>query len=103
MADWRRELDTRCTAAALDAAVRDDIAREIAEHLEDRYDDLVAGGASPEEASRTVVGEMPGHDAIRRLAQSRPPHRARPAPPAPPRRSRAIRRATVSPRTPWTC
>ena len=84
MAAWRRELDTRCTAAALDAAVRDDIAREIAEHLEDRYEDLVAGGVSPEEASRTVVGEMPGRDAIRRLAQSRPAHRARPAPPAPP-------------------
>lgn len=84
MAEWRRELDRRCIAAALDPSVHDEIAREIAEHLEDRHDDLVAGGATPEAASRAVIAEMPDREAIRRLAQSRPAHRARPAPPAPP-------------------
>jgi predicted permease len=83
MAEWRRELDTRCAAAALDPLVRDEVAREIAEHLEDRHEDLVAGGAAPEEATRTVIREMPDRDAIRRLAQSRPAHR-RPAAPVPP-------------------
>jgi hypothetical protein len=87
MADWRRELDTRCTAAALDAAVRDDIAREIAEHLEDRYEDLVAGGVSPEEASHGR-----GRDARTRR---HPPARA-----VAPRASRAARRPRR--RSPWT-
>ena len=55
MAEWRRELERRCTAADLDPRVRDEVEREIAEHLEDRVDDLVAGGASAAEASRAVA------------------------------------------------
>lgn len=84
MADWRPELERRCAAADLDPRVREEVEREIAEHLEDRVDDLVAGGAAPAEASRAVLAEMPDREAIRRLAQSRPAYRPAPAamPPA---------------------
>ncbi|MBL8136818.1 MAG: ABC transporter permease [Acidobacteria bacterium] len=84
MAEWRRELERRCTAADLDPRVRDEVEREIAEHLEDRVDDLLAGGASAAEAGRAVMREIPDGEAIRRLARSRPAHRSAPAavPPA---------------------
>ncbi|MBP7778689.1 MAG: ABC transporter permease [Acidobacteria bacterium] len=75
---WRRELDGRCTAAVLEPFVREEVQREIAEHLEDRFDELVQGGASVDDADRAVVGEMPDSDAIRRLARSRQAHRLLP-------------------------
>ncbi|MEZ5420783.1 MAG: permease prefix domain 1-containing protein [Vicinamibacterales bacterium] len=73
MAEWQRELEARCTAAALDAPLRDEVQREIAEHLDDRFDDLTAGGASAAEAARAVIAEIPSVEAIRRLG----PHAAR--------------------------
>ena len=82
MAEWRRELDARCTAAGLEPAVRDEVQRELEEHFEDRAADLAAGGTSAAEASRAVIAEMPGVEAIRRLARSRPKHL--PAPPPSP-------------------
>ncbi len=81
MADWRQELEARCTAAILDATVRDVVQREIDEHLQDRYEDLVQGGASAEAAARVVRREMPEVEAIGRLARSRTPHRAAAPPP----------------------
>ena len=81
MADWRQELEARCTAATLEAAVRDVVQREIEEHLQDRFEDLVHGGASAEAAARVVRREMPEVEAIRRLARSRAPHRAVAPPP----------------------
>lgn len=80
MAEWRQELERRCTAAALDASVRDEVQRELEEHFEDRVADLVAAGTSAAEASRAVIAEMPAVDAVRRLARSRPQH----LPPPPP-------------------
>ena len=55
MAEWRRELDRRCAAAALEPSQRDVVQRELEEHLDVRFVDLVAGGATPDNASRTVV------------------------------------------------
>lgn len=45
MAEWRQELDRRC-AQALDAATRDVVEGELVEHLQDRFDELVAAGES---------------------------------------------------------
>ena len=80
MAEWHQELEARCGAAIAEAATRDVVQREIDEHLQDRFDDLVQGGASADDAARTVHQEMPDVAAIRRLARSRPAHRAVPAP-----------------------
>ncbi|MEZ5416665.1 MAG: ABC transporter permease [Vicinamibacterales bacterium] len=82
MDEWRRELDARCANAGLAPAVRDVVQREIEEHLQDRYDDLVQGGASAEAAAAAVRAEIPDATAIRRLARTRPAHRP-PAPPVP--------------------
>ncbi len=80
MAEWRQELSQRCAAAGLDPATADALQRELEEHLQDRYDDLVAGGATPAEATRVVRGEMPPPAAIRQLAKSRPVYQPPPAP-----------------------
>ncbi|MEZ5292894.1 MAG: ADOP family duplicated permease [Vicinamibacterales bacterium] len=79
MDDWRGALEARCAAAGLDPASRDVVQREIEEHLQDRYDDLLQGGATPESAARAVREEVPDMAAIRRLARSR----QAPRPPAP--------------------
>ena len=76
MAEWRRELDRRCAAAALEPSQRDVVQRELEEHLDVRFVDLVAGGATPDNASRAVVAEMPDSDAIQRLGRSRLARRA---------------------------
>lgn len=82
MVEWRRTLDTRCSEADLAPSVRDEIEREVAEHFQDRFDDLTTAGATADEATSTVVAEMPDVAALRRLARSRTPPRAA-APPAP--------------------
>ncbi len=76
MAEWQRELDRRCAAAALESSQRDVVQRELEEYFEDRVDDLIAGGAAADDASRTVVAEMPAIEAIQRLGHARPAHRA---------------------------
>jgi putative ABC transport system permease protein len=84
MAEWRHELERRCSAAGLEAPRRDEVQREIGEHLQDRLDDLVAGGTAPADAHRLVTAEMPTVEAIRQLARRRPQYAA-PAPvPRPP-------------------
>lgn len=78
MAEWRDELERRC-AAALEPGIRDVVEGELAEHLQDRADELVAGGVSRDEAARQVRDEIPATEAIRRLGRGR----TRVAPPAP--------------------
>ena len=70
MAEWREELDRRC-AQALDAATRDVVEGELVEHLQDRFDELVAAGEALDAADRRVCAELPGVDAIRQLGRRR--------------------------------
>jgi len=62
--------------------MRDVVQRELEEHLQDRFDDLVAGGASAEAASAAVLGELPDVAAIRRLARARANRASAPPPPS---------------------
>ena len=70
MAEWRQELDRRC-AQALDAATRDVVEGELVEHLQDRFDELVAAGESRDRADRQVRAELPTVDAIGQLGRRR--------------------------------
>jgi predicted permease len=79
MAEWRRELARRCEAAGLDPARRGEVEGELAEHLQDRLDDLVAGGAAAAEAAAAVMRELPSIEAIRTLGRRRPEY-VHPAP-----------------------
>jgi predicted permease len=58
MDDWRGEIVKRLAGLNLPPAREAEIVEEVAQHLEDRYQELVAGGATEEEARRVVVEEL---------------------------------------------
>ena len=60
MPDWRREVRRRLERSRLDPVRRAAVIEELTQHLEDRYADLVAGGASPDEAERRARAELEG-------------------------------------------
>src|SRR5437868_9945057 len=68
MPDWKSELRTRLAPARLEAAREEEIVEELAQHLEQRWDDLVARGAAEHEASRTLLGELEDSLAARLVA-----------------------------------
>ena len=50
MRDWSGEVLRRLASLNLPPAREAEIAEEVAQHLEDRYQELVAGGATEDEA-----------------------------------------------------
>jgi putative ABC transport system permease protein len=58
MPDWKEEIASRLSSLRL-ASTRDtEIVEELAQHLEDRYQELVSGGATDEEARSDVLMEL---------------------------------------------
>jgi hypothetical protein len=66
MSDWRGEVRRRLAAAGLPATREIEIADEIVQHLEDRYDELRAGGNTPAEADAAVMAELDEDEALAR-------------------------------------
>ena len=66
MPDWKKEIAGRLARLNLDYLRAAEIADEIAEHLEDRYRELLAGGETPEKACRTVMDEFTEGDLLER-------------------------------------
>jgi putative ABC transport system permease protein len=66
--EWRRELDQRLAALALDPARAAEIVEELSQYLTDRHAELLAGGASAEEAERQVLAELREGALVRNLA-----------------------------------
>jgi predicted permease len=58
MRDWSREVLIRLAKLDLPPAREAEIVEEVAQHLEDRYQELVAGGATEEEARRVALEEL---------------------------------------------
>ncbi len=88
MPDWSSEIRERLAGLKVDPAREQSIVEEIAQHLDDRYAELLAQGAAPEKALRSALDELAGPalaaalaDAVPRpaLRRSRPPKRV-PAP-----------------------
>src|SRR5262245_19850754 len=75
MPDWRPDIASRLDSLRLDPARKAEIIEELTEHLDQRYDDLLAEGASTSEAYHTAVGELLDAQALatamRPLRQSR--------------------------------
>ena len=82
MADWKQEIERRLAGLGLEPAREAEIAEELAQHLEDRYEEALAGGASPDEARRAALDELAGTGALAREL-GRVVRRARPEAPAP--------------------
>src|SRR5438093_13624695 len=80
MPEWKREIRALLASLRLDPVRQEEIAEELAQHLEQRYEELRRSGATDEEASRVAREELDSADllaeSLRRLG--------RPADPAPP-------------------
>jgi putative ABC transport system permease protein len=69
MPDWREEITRRLSSLKLDSSREIEIIEELSQHLEDRYHDLVSGGATDSDARREVLMELSYENL---LAQGRP-------------------------------
>ncbi|KAA6456401.1 ABC transporter permease [Acidobacteria bacterium AB60] len=58
MPDWKEEIAARLSSLKLDATRKSEIVEELSQHLDDRYADLIAGGAAGDEARREALGEL---------------------------------------------
>jgi putative ABC transport system permease protein len=58
MPDWKEEITKRLSSLDLESAHGFEIVEELSQHLEDRYLDLVSGGATPDDARRDVLMEL---------------------------------------------
>jgi predicted permease len=56
--DWTREVRTRLSSLRLLPTREGEIVEELSQHLDDRWRALMAGGASPEEATALTLGEF---------------------------------------------
>ena len=58
MPEWKEEITKRMVGLNLDAAREAEIADELAQHLEDRYQELLADGLTEPEAHKMALGEL---------------------------------------------
>lgn len=74
MPDWKHEIRRRLTDLNLEPAREAEIVEELSQHIEDRYADLLATGATPEEAARAALAELSESEllapALRRVERS---------------------------------
>src|ERR1700733_1869530 len=64
MPEWKPEILRRLAPLKLSPAREGEIAEEIAQHLEDRYNELLVTGQSEEAAFRTAIDELKGEDML---------------------------------------
>jgi predicted permease len=66
MPEWKPEILRRLTPLRLSPTREAEIADELAQHLEDRYQELLASAQSEDTAFRTAVQELEGEDLLAR-------------------------------------
>ncbi len=64
MPDWAREVRTRLSSLPLSPTREREIVEELSQHLDDRWRELIAGGASPDEATHLTLGEFRAGDVL---------------------------------------
>jgi len=64
--NWKRETGARLASLKLAPAREAEIVEELAQHLEDRYAELLSGGAAPEEAYRAALAELSESESLER-------------------------------------
>src|SRR5438034_6042946 len=72
---WAREVRTRLSSLRLSPTRETEIVEELSQHLDDRWRELIAGGAVPEEATRLTLAEFRDGDVLaRHMAPLRQAH-----------------------------
>jgi predicted permease len=66
MHDWSQEILKRLASLKLAPAREAEIVEEVSQHLEDRYRELVAGGATEQEARRMALEELSDEELLAR-------------------------------------
>lgn len=66
MPEWKPEIVRRLASLKLAPTREAEIAEELAQHLDDRYQELVASGQSGDAAFRTALDELKGEDLLAR-------------------------------------
>src|SRR5918996_174358 len=80
MPDWTPHVRARLTWLRLSPTREAEIVDELSQHLEDRYRELIAGGASPDEATRVALADFQSGDVLaQRMASLRQAHVTAPA------------------------
>jgi putative ABC transport system permease protein len=69
MPEWKREIIDRLADLKLDPAREAEIVEELSQHLDDRYAESVANGATPEEAFRAALAELIDDESLAREMQ----------------------------------
>lgn len=87
MPEWKQEIERRLSPLRLTPVREASVSEELAQHLEDHYRELVAGGASPESARRTALAGLDRHELLRELRQVERANRWEPVTAVPPERS----------------
>ena len=71
MPDWKGELNERLAGLALEPARAAEIVEELTQHLAERHAELMAEGASPEQAEQQVRVELREQDLVTSLGRLR--------------------------------
>jgi predicted permease len=58
MPDWAPHVRARLASLRLSPARENEIVEELSQHLDDRYRELLAGGASPDDATRSALADF---------------------------------------------
>ena len=66
MPDWKEEIAMRLRSLKLAPPREAEITEELAQHLEDRYQELIAGGANEKEARRVALEELSDENLLAR-------------------------------------
>ena len=75
MPDWKSEIRARLAGLNLEATRELEIIEEMSQHLDDRFQDLLAAGALQDEARRLVLEELGGSAALARELKRTAPQR----------------------------
>src|SRR5262245_50199793 len=77
MPEWKQEIERRLASSKLEPTREAEIAEELSQHLEDRYAESLANGATPEEARQAALADLNSGELLarelRRVERSAPP------------------------------
>ena len=71
MPDWKQHIRPRLGLLRLSPTRENEIIDELAQHLDDRWRELIAGGASEDEAVRLALAQLREDTLVRNLAPLR--------------------------------